>query len=301
MTLLVPWLAFPVVLGLLSLGLGLLVERISGGVPRSLLLPTGLAAMVTVSSLVVAIPGAARLAVPAVVALAAAGLVASPLRGRVDWRATGAAAIVYVCYGAPVLASGAATFAGYIKLDDTATFLALTDRAIEHGRNLSGLAQSSYEATLSGYIDSGYPLGSLLPLGVGHQLLRTDVAWLNQPWLAFAGAMISLGLYRLAAPLVRRPWLRVLVVVGAAQPALLYGYAQWGGVKELVSAALIIAAAALAAEGINAKGLRSLLPLAVVGAALLDTLNAGAAVWLAPLLLPRAPPLAPAPPPLSVA
>jgi hypothetical protein len=292
MTLLVPWVAFPIVVGLVSLGLGLLVDRISGGVPRSLLLPTGLAAMVTVSSLVITIPGAARLTVPVVVALAAAGLVVSSPRGRLDVMATAAAAIVYVCYGAPVLASGAATFAGYIKLDDTATFLALTDRALEHGRSLAGLGPSSYEAALSGYLTHGYPLGAVLPLGIGHELLRTDVAWLYQPWLSIAAAMGAFGLYRLVTPLVATARLRAVVVVFAAQAALLYGFAQWGGVKEVVAAALIATGAALAGDAADARDARALVPLAVVTAALLNTLSVGAAVWLLPLLVPLVVPLA---------
>ena len=46
----------------------------------------------------------------------------------------GVGAVVFLAYGAPVLLSGEATFAGYIKLDDTATWAALTDRAVSHGR-----------------------------------------------------------------------------------------------------------------------------------------------------------------------
>jgi hypothetical protein len=286
MNLLLPWIVFTLVLAFLSLGLGLLVDRITAGsVPRPLLLPVGCATSITVTSIAVSVPGAARLATPLVVALAAAGLVLGLRPHAISRHATGAAVAVFICYGAPVIASGSATFAGFIKLDDTATFLALADRAIEHGRSVSGLAPSTYEATVSGYLDVGYPLGSVLPLGIGHDLLRTDVAWLYQPWLSFAAAMIAFGIYRLAAPLIRRDWLRALVALVSAQPALLYGFALWGGVKELVAAALLVAAAALAGDAVAAKGLRNLVPLAIVGAALLNTLSVGAPIWLAPLLL----------------
>ena len=63
--------------------------------------------------------------------------------------------------------SGQPTFAGYIKLDDTATWMALTDRVMEHGRSLAGLAPSTYEATLDFNLADGYPVGVFLPLGVG--------------------------------------------------------------------------------------------------------------------------------------
>ena len=57
-------------------------------------------------------------------------------------------AIVHAAYAAPTVFSGQATFAGYIKLDDTATYLAMLDRVMTHGRSLAGLGPSTYEATL---------------------------------------------------------------------------------------------------------------------------------------------------------
>ncbi len=282
MTLLVSWLVFPLLLGAVSLGLGLLLEQLAGSrLPDPLLLPAGLAALIVVSSLAVSLPATARFATPLVAALAVGGFVVG--RPRFDRCAVAAAVVVFLFYGAPVLASGAPTIAGYIKLDDTATFLALTDRVMEHGRSLAGLAPSSYEATLAVNLAHGYPLGSLLPLGVGHELVRTDVAWLFQPWLAFCAAMLALCLYQLAVPLIERRWLRALAACVAAQPALLYGVALWGGVKELTAAALIATAAALTAM-IGTP--RSLVPWAVTCAAVLDTLSAAGILWLLPLALP---------------
>ena len=51
--------------------------------------------------------------------------------------------------GSPCSPRATPTFTGYISLDDTATWLALTDRTLEEGRSLDGLAPSSYEATLA--------------------------------------------------------------------------------------------------------------------------------------------------------
>ena len=87
--------------------------------------------------------------------------------------------------------AGEASFAGYIKLDDTATWLALTDRVMEHGRSLEGLAPSSYEATLAFNVGDGYPVGAFLPLGVGAELIGTDPAWVIQPYTAFAGLLAA--------------------------------------------------------------------------------------------------------------
>ena len=108
------------------------------------------------------VPGTASLALPAVVGLAAAGFAGSwPVRRprRASLVALAAAGAVFLAYGLPVLASGHATFAGYISLDDTSTWLALADRMLEEGRSLDGLDPSSYEATLATYLGGGKAFG----------------------------------------------------------------------------------------------------------------------------------------------
>jgi hypothetical protein len=98
-----------------------------------------------------------------------------------------------------VLASGEATFTGYVKLDDTATFLALTDRVL------------------------------------------------------------------------------------ASQSALLYGFALWGGVKELYAAAFVALVAATLPLVRRRAGTG--LPCAIAAAATILALSPGAVVWLlAPLV-----------------
>jgi hypothetical protein len=185
------WLAFPALLLALSLGAGLLVERLFGRrLPGSLLVPVGLAAIVVIAHVAVVSDATAELAPAAAIALAAAGFVLAPAwrRGHVDPSPALAGLAVFLAYGAPVLASGEATFAGYIKLDDSATWMALTDRVMEHGRSLEGLPPSTYEATLDFNLDEGYPVGAFLPLGVGAALTGVDVAWLVQPYIAFWAA-----------------------------------------------------------------------------------------------------------------
>src|SRR5919109_353753 len=172
MTLLVCWLVFPLLLAAICLGCGLAVTRWSRTrVPATLLVPVGFAAVVVIGSFATLTPRTAPLTVPLFLAVAAVGLASSlpAVSSRVDVWAVGSALVVFAVFAAPVVLSGEATFAGYIKLDDTATFLALTDRAIEHGRSLEGLAPSSYEAALAFNLHF-YPLGSLLPLGAGAAL-----------------------------------------------------------------------------------------------------------------------------------
>jgi hypothetical protein len=291
MSLLVPWLVFPLVLGVLSLGCGLVLEAVSGrSVPRVLLLPAGFSLIVVAGLVTTSNSATAQFTTPLVVALAVAGFGLSLFRplARPDGWAAASAVGAFLVYGAPVILSGSATFAGYISLDDTATWLNFTDRLLQHGRTVAGLPTSTFELNLNYYWNQfGYPVGAFPPLGIGHTIVRTDSAWLIQPYHAFMAAMLALGLYQLVGRLIAsRPW-RALAAFAAAQPALLYGYSLWGGVKEMVTAALFVLVAALTAEAMRRPlSVRGLIPLAVATAALFGVLNFSGGVWLAPLLVP---------------
>src|SRR3954451_10279319 len=171
--LLVCWVLLPVVLGILSLGCGLLVEKASGiRLTGALVIPVGFAALIAVAGLPILVSSLAKFATPLVVVVAAIGFIVS---WPFDYRRLGAplavAGIVFLAYGAPVLLTGKATFVGFNKLDDTSTWLGITDWVMAHGRNLSGLKPSTYEYVLRNYVGGGYPVGGFLPFGIGHRLL----------------------------------------------------------------------------------------------------------------------------------
>ena len=189
-----------------------------------------------------------------------------------------------IAYGLPVLLSGHATFLGYLRLDDTATWLDITDNIMAHGRSVSGLPSSTYTLVMSGDVGPAYPLGAFALFGVSHGLVGIDVAWIFQPYLACCGAAIALCIYALAEPLVASPPKRALVAFLAAQPALLYGYSLWGGIKELTAAFLLVLGMALAATVIAKRPERGreLLGVAICGGGLLISLSVGAGAWLAP-------------------
>src|SRR5436190_3136479 len=236
MDLAMAWVLFPLVLAVLCVGCGLLVERLTGlALPGALVPAVGLAAIVVVAQFLTLWDASAELATPTTVALAAGGFVWSlPLRGRrIDPWAAVTVLAVFAVYASPIVLSGQATFAGFIKLDDTATWMALTDHVMEHGRSLGGLAPSTYEATLAVNLASGYPVGVFLPLGIARELVGQDVAWLIQPYMAFLAALLALALWQVAEPLVRPRPLRAAVAFLAAQSALLTGYYLWGGIKEV--------------------------------------------------------------------
>ena len=287
--LLIAWVAFPAVQLVLWVGCGSLVTRfLPGDVPRTLLAPLGFCVVVVAGGFVIAVPALAELTTPIVALLAVAGLaLGRPWAARrpSPWLIA-ALAVLFAVYAAPIVLSGSATFAGYIKLDDTATWLALTDRVMETGRSLDGLAPSSYEATLAFNLADGYPIGVFIPLGVGSALTGMDTAWLIQPYMALLALLLALALWDLSGRLLTSCRARAVVVVFAAQPALLYGFYLWGGIKELAAAALIALVACLASHaaraGSRTEGLASL---ALAIAALVGCLSVAGAVWVGPLLL----------------
>jgi hypothetical protein len=146
-TLLVPWLLFPVVLGLVCLGCAFFVEWVAGlRVPGALLFPVGLALVVVLGLFTTSLSGTAFLTIPLVLGVAVGGYVLA--LGRPLGREPASAVLAlttYAVYAAPVVLTGRATFTGYVKLDDTASFLGFTDQIMLHGRNLSSLAPSTFQ------------------------------------------------------------------------------------------------------------------------------------------------------------
>ena len=141
MTLLIAWAAFPLLLLALAVGCGLLLERAAATtIPRSLIVPAGMATIIVLAEVPIAI-GAVGLTAPLIVLAAAVGLLLSGVAARLSGELVadrGRACVVFAVYAAPIVLSGEATFAGYIKLDDT-TWLAITDQVMEHRRDISGL------------------------------------------------------------------------------------------------------------------------------------------------------------------
>ncbi len=288
MSLFAAWVVFPLVLLALCVGMGLLIDVVCGRrIPGVLLAPTGLAGIVLVGQFTTWSDATAELTVPLVLVLAIVGAGLSlPWRfGRPDPWPAGVALAVFLVFGAPVLLSGEPTFAGFIKLDDTATWFALTDRIMEHGRSLAGLEPSTYRATLHFNLAAGYPIGAFLPFGTAQKLVGGDLAWVFQPYVSFLSAMLSLGLWQVLGGVLRRTSLRALATFIASQPALLLGYALWGGVKEVGASAFIVLAAALAPAVVRVgSDRRDAALLAVPAAALVGVLSLGGLIWLGPML-----------------
>lgn len=282
------WIVFPLVLAALCLGWGWVLVLVARTRFAPVLLPgAGMAAIVVVGQALTHTDATAELATPVIAAGAATGLGLGLARGwgRPPRWAVAAAAAVFAVYAAPIVLSGEPTLAGFIKLDDTATWLAITDRIMEHGRSLDGLAPSTYEATLDFNLAEGYPIGVFPALGVGAALVGQDVAWVFQPYLAVWAVVLALALWELAGRVVESPAWRAGIAFVGAQPALLYGYFLWGGVKEIAAIALLATTAALLPQAVAPGGVNRVIPVAVVSAALVGVLSGGGGIWLVPLAL----------------
>ena len=102
-----------------------------------------------------------------------------------------------------MLLSGQATFTGFIKLDDTATWFNVIDNVMSHGRSVAAKPPSTYSLVYTGDVGPTYPLGAFMLPGVGRALTGIDIAWVFQPYLACCGAAVALCLYALIEPLDR--------------------------------------------------------------------------------------------------
>lgn len=284
------WLVYPALLLLTSAGLGLAVlggrndDRVAG-ILESLVL--GFACFIALSQVLVwgetgtvlfllvglgfAAYGVRRLWVETTVVPTVRPLLLLP--------------VVFALAAAPVVASGAATFAGYTQLGDTAVQLLGAQAFGETGAS-SGSESSSDRVTQAYFVGSGYPSGALTAAAPYSKLLAQDVAWTYQPFLAVAIVMLAAGLLRLSKELPLSTPLQVVVAFVATQPGLLVAYYLQGSIKEIVAAALLPALALFvgraAAQSTSEGRLVGLLPLAVVSAALVGVVGTAAAVWIGP-------------------
>ncbi len=283
------WVVFPLVVTAIGVGWGVIAGRAAGvRVTDALLIPLGLAAALVLAGTLTAFTATAPAAITVVGAGAVVGVVmAVVMRWRPGRWALLAALGVLLVYGAPVLLSGQATFTGFIKLDDTATWFNIIDRVMSHARSVAGLPPSTYALEFGQQAAPNYPFGAFMLPGAARGLVGVDIAWVFQPYMACCGAALALCLYALIEPLVSSVRIRALLAFAAAQSALLYGYSLWGGIKEMTAAFLLALGIVLAAPLISRRpaGWRELIPLALGAGALIQTLGIGAGGWVAPALV----------------
>jgi hypothetical protein len=291
MNLLLCWLIGPALFLLVAIGLSFGVELISGARVSWLLRPAvGLATMIVLAQLGVSTDTTAELTLPLIAGLGIFGLVMGwsqgLIRGPIPWWEIAAALGVYCVFAAPVVLSGEPTWAGYIKLDDTGTWMGLTDHAFQFGPR-TDFPPSTWEAMVQINAGNGYPIGSFVPMALIGRLVGQDVAWTVQPSMALMAAILTLLLSELIRPLVPKAAARAGIAFLGAQSSMLLGYTLWGGVKEASAAAILALGPLTAWKAIERSEARWpwLLP-GISATAFLAILGFGGAVWVVPTMLP---------------
>jgi hypothetical protein len=287
-------LAYPAVLLLLCAGAGLLVDRLAGGwLPGALLPAVGAAALIALSQLTTYASVLAEATPYLMLAAAIAGFAAGAdrlreiasrrggQRRRLGWELAPPLAI-YLLALAPVLLSGRATFSSYMALADSAVHMQGADYLLHHGQSYAHLDQrSSYDLFINGYYNASYPSGADTLFGGSSFLLGLPLIWTFQPFnalmLAFAAGPAGV-LARRAG--LRAPW-AALAAFSICVPALVYGYALVGSVKEVTALCLIITLGVLTLE--HRRWLpgraRGVLPFALLAAGGVSALGVGFGVW----------------------
>src|SRR4051812_19761428 len=242
---LITWLLYPLLLTVASVGQGLLARRVLRGPSPLLLLPTGFALMLAITTALVDI-GLSGVAWLGIVVPAMAGFVVGlpGLRGRPRpprdawlWPALAALA-AWAMFAAPVLLSGRATFTGFSMITDIANHFDLTAQITTAGHVAPTPVDSSFAESIRKLLGASYPTGVHSLLGAWSQLLGRELAWMYQPTIAFAapmGALAAFGVLRFAGLVAP---LRALGAVVVVQPTLLYSYGLVAGFKELFAAVM---------------------------------------------------------------
>jgi len=280
------WFVGPVLLIALAVGLAFGLEMISGvRVPWTVRPGLGLALIMALAQIGVSTDTTAELTIPVIIGLGAFGLwmgwsarlTSGPFPGWAILAGLG----VYFVFAAPVLLSGEPTWAGYIKLDDSATWMGLSDHAFEFGHRTTGFAPSTWEALIAINAGSGYPIGSFAPMALMSTATGQDVAWVLQPSMAAMAAMLTLLIAEIARTVLRSAVVSAGVAFIAAQSAMLLGYSLWGGLKEVAAATLLCLAPIAAWLAIRQVRARApwLFP-GLAAAAFLSVLAPPGAVWI---------------------
>ncbi|MCX6430369.1 MAG: hypothetical protein NTX12_05320 [Actinobacteria bacterium] len=242
---LIVWILVPSALLLLCFGLGLMATLAT----RKPLIATVVAAIgflliTIVGSLIVISPRIAPYTAIIFAPLAGSTLVYVLVRQRmhlrIDKLSLLAGAITYFAYGIPILAYGSPRWAGWVKLDDNGTFLAVIDRLMNVGRTVPDPVLSTYQRVVQTIFETtpgshfSYPVGSLVPLGVISKITGVESAWLFQPYLAFAAGLTSALFVILLKSQVKNSKVILAISVISVLASTLYSYAMWGAIKELV-------------------------------------------------------------------
>lgn len=242
---LIVWAIVPLLLVLLSYGFGLVFSLLARKATSfTMATSIGFLLMAILGSLMTISKTTAPYTAVVFGMISLAGLVVTGIWFRsylhFDLLPSIAGLIAYITFSLPTLAYGRPSWAGWVKLDDNSTFLAVTDRLMKVGRSVPSPVLSTFDRVMQTVFDPAgashfkYPVGTFIPFGVVTKLTGVEKAWVFQPYLSFAAAMVAMLLVLVLRTRITN---RIIVIVMASISAMastIYSYVMWGGIKEIV-------------------------------------------------------------------
>lgn len=239
------WVIVPLLLALLCYGFGLAFSLVTRK-PMNFTLATviGFLLMAILGSVTTISTATAPYTAIAFGVISVAGLIISAVwfgsHYRFDFLPSAAGFITYIAFSLPTVAYGNPSWAGWIKLDDDSSFLAVTDRLMNVGRTVpipiastfDRLIQTFFASEASGHFS--YPVGTFIPFGVISKLTGIEKAWFYQPYLTFSAALVAMMLVLILRTQIASRTLVVIMASISTMAATIYSYVMWGGVKEIV-------------------------------------------------------------------
>ena len=239
-----------------ALGTGLAIERVTGArLSNALLLPLGLAGGIVLSYSLYALGTTDVLPVVLVCVIAVAGLrfARGGVRSRLNPGLPGLAGLcVFVLFMLPVLVTGHWLWEGYNFDDDTSVQFLLAAHLKTSGMHQVVPQLTTAAANIDSYLQTAYPLGAHAQLATLSGLLHTGPEVVYQSYLSALAAIVAVAVAATATPAIGA---RRAAVLGfaAASANLFYQYAMQGNIKEIATAAMVVASFALIAEALRAR------------------------------------------------
>jgi len=239
-----------------ALGTGLAIERVTGArLSNALLLPLGLAGGIVLSYSLYALGTTDVLPVVLLCVIAVAGLrfARGGVRSRLNPGLPGVAGLcVFVLFMLPVLVTGHWLWEGYNFDDDTSVQFLLAAHLKTSGMHQVVPQLTTAAANIDSYLQTAYPLGAHAELATLSGLLHTGPEVVYQSYLSALAAIVAVAVAVAATPAIGA---RRAAVLGfaAASANLFYQYAMQGNIKEIATAAMVVASFALIAEALRAR------------------------------------------------
>lgn len=246
------WLVAPLVLFLLCFGLGLLLKVfIKKPTNIPIITASGFLLLIIIGSLMTSSGRTTPYTAYLIALLSGMGLIYGLVFRRssieFDYLPIVGGLITFVVFGLPVMAYGRPSWAGWVQLDDTASFLAVTDRIMKAGQSVPGIVNSTFDRIIQVLLGGGglnygsvtnthfvYPIGTFVPFGVLSKVTTLEKAWLFQPYLSFAAGLAAMLCMSILAKQIRGRFVLLVATCVAMMASTIFSYVMWGGIKEII-------------------------------------------------------------------